>query len=89
LERIIMRRTGASLAIWALEQIGGRDRFGIPGVQNTELYDELASSKLITPILVAHEAGGAFMQDGPGSGGSHCARRPACLARAASRRVLG
>ena len=36
-----MKRTGAALAIYALEQIGVRFTFGIPGVQNTELYDEL------------------------------------------------
>jgi acetolactate synthase I/II/III large subunit len=58
-----MKRTGASLAIWALEQIGVRYTFGIPGVQNTELYDELASSQSITPILVTHEGGAAFMAD--------------------------
>ena len=58
-----MKRTGASLAIWALEQIGVRYTFGIPGVQNTELYDELESSQSITPILVTHEGGAAFMAD--------------------------
>jgi hypothetical protein len=58
-----MKRTGAALAIWALEQIGVRYTFGIPGVQNTELYDELASSQSITPILVTHEGGAAFMAD--------------------------
>jgi len=58
-----MKRSGAWLAIWALEQIGVRYTFGIPGVQNTELYDELASSRSITPILVTHEGGAAFMAD--------------------------
>ena len=58
-----MKRTGAALAIYALEQIGVRFTFGIPGVQNTELYDELDSSNRITPILVTHEGGGAFMAD--------------------------
>src|SRR6516225_8943309 len=58
-----MKRTGAWLAIWALEQIGVRYTFGIPGVQNTELYDELESSQSITPILVTHEGGAAFMAD--------------------------
>jgi acetolactate synthase I/II/III large subunit len=58
-----MKRSGAWLAIWALEQIGVRHTFGIPGVQNTELYDELASSRSITPILVTHEGGAAFMAD--------------------------
>jgi acetolactate synthase I/II/III large subunit len=58
-----MKRTGAQLAIYALEQIGVRFTFGIPGVQNTELYDELDSSNRITPILVTHEGGAAFMAD--------------------------
>jgi len=58
-----MKRTGAALAIHALEQIGVRFTFGIPGVQNTELYDELDSSNRITPILVTHEGGAAFMAD--------------------------
>ena len=58
-----MKRSGASLAVWALEQIGVRYTFGIPGVQNTERYDELDSSQSITPILVTHEAGAAFMAD--------------------------
>ena len=56
-----MKRSGASLAVWALEQIGVRFTFGIPGVQNTELYDELESSQSITPILVTHEGGAAFI----------------------------
>jgi acetolactate synthase-1/2/3 large subunit len=58
-----MKKTGAWLAIYALEQIGARFTFGIPGVQNTELYDELDSSNRITPVLVTHEGGGAFMAD--------------------------
>jgi acetolactate synthase I/II/III large subunit len=58
-----MKRTGAWLAIRALEELGVRFAFGIPGVQNTELYDELASSERITPILVTHEGGAAFMAD--------------------------
>ena len=58
-----MKKTGAWLARYALEQIGVRFTFGIPGVHNTELYDELAQSESIKPILVTHEAGGAFMAD--------------------------
>jgi acetolactate synthase-1/2/3 large subunit len=58
-----MKKTGAWLAIYALEQVGVRFTFGIPGVQNTELYDELESSNRITPVLVTHEGGGAFMAD--------------------------
>ena len=59
-----MKKTGAWLARYALEQLGIRYTFGIPGVQNTELYDELNNSDTITPMLVSHEGGGAFMADG-------------------------
>ena len=58
-----MQKTAASLARHALEQAGVRYTFGIPGVHNTELYDEFAASDSITPVLVAHECGGAFMAD--------------------------
>jgi Thiamine pyrophosphate-requiring enzymes [acetolactate synthase, pyruvate dehydrogenase (cytochrome), glyoxylate carboligase, phosphonopyruvate decarboxylase] len=56
-------RTAASLLREALENVGVRYTFGIPGVHNTEIYDELAKSKSITPVLVTHEGGGAFMAD--------------------------
>jgi acetolactate synthase-1/2/3 large subunit len=59
-----MKRTGAWLAVRALEALGIKYTFGIPGVHNTELYDELNSSPQITPILVTHEGGAAFMADG-------------------------
>lgn len=55
--------SGARLACQALEAVGVRHVFGIPGVHTTELYDELANSKTITPHLVCHEAGGGFMAD--------------------------
>jgi acetolactate synthase-1/2/3 large subunit len=58
-----MKKSGAALARFALEQLGVRFTFGIPGVHNTELYDELNSSKQIQPIMVAHEGGGSFMAD--------------------------
>ncbi len=58
-----MKKTGAWLATYALEQIGVRWTFGIPGIHNTELYDELNNSALITPILVTHEGGGACAAD--------------------------
>jgi acetolactate synthase-1/2/3 large subunit len=58
-----MKKTGAWLAVYALEQLGVRWTFGIPGVHNTELYDELNNSAQITPILVTHEGGAAFMAD--------------------------
>ncbi|MCB9230646.1 MAG: thiamine pyrophosphate-binding protein [Bacteroidia bacterium] len=59
-----MKKTGAKLAVYALEQIGVKYTFGIPGVHNTELYDELNISEQIEPILVTHEGGAAFMGDG-------------------------
>lgn len=58
-----MRRSGAWLAARALENVGIRWTFGIPGVHNTELYDELDRSERITPVLVTHEGCGAFMAD--------------------------
>ncbi|MBA3903039.1 MAG: acetolactate synthase large subunit [Rhodocyclaceae bacterium] len=58
-----MKKTGAWLAVYALEQLGVRYTFGIPGVHNTEFYDELNNSEKITPILVTHEGGAAFMAD--------------------------
>ncbi len=39
-----MTRTGATLAVHALEQLGIEHTFGIPGVHNTELYDALGAS---------------------------------------------
>jgi acetolactate synthase-1/2/3 large subunit len=56
-------RTAASLLREALEGLGVRHTFGIPGVHNTEIYDELGKSAQITPVLVTHEGGGAFMAD--------------------------
>lgn len=58
-----MKKTGAWLVRYGLEQVGVRYTFGIPGVHNTELYDELNSSQQITPVLVTHEAGGSFMAE--------------------------
>lgn len=59
-----MKKTGAWIAVRALEALGIRYTFGIPGVHNTELYDELNSSEQITPVLVTHEGGASFMADG-------------------------
>jgi len=58
-----MKKSGAWLVRFALEQIGVRYTFGIPGVHNTETYDELNRSELIQPVLVTHEGGAAFMAD--------------------------
>lgn len=58
-----MKKSGAWLVRYALEQLGIRHTFGIPGVHNTEIYDELNKSETITPLLVTHEGGAAFMAD--------------------------
>jgi acetolactate synthase-1/2/3 large subunit len=58
-----MKHTAARLVRHALENIGAKFTFGIPGVHNIELYDELKTSDLILPVLVTHEVGAAFMAD--------------------------
>lgn len=58
-----MKQTAARLVRHALENIGTRFTFGIPGVHNIELYDELKTSETILPVLVTHEVGAAFMAD--------------------------
>jgi acetolactate synthase-1/2/3 large subunit len=58
-----MKKTAAWLVRRALEEIGVSYTFGIPGVHNIELYDELQESASIRPVLVTHEGGAAFMAD--------------------------
>lgn len=58
-----MKKTAAWLAVHAMEELGIRFTFGIPGVHNTELYDELNKSNTISPVLVTHEGAAAFMAD--------------------------
>jgi len=58
-----MKKTGAQLAVYALEQIGVKFTYGIPGTHTTELYDELNKSDQISPVLVTHEGSGSFMAD--------------------------
>ncbi len=58
-----MKATGASRVRHALEEIGVRHTFGIPGVHNTELYDELDTSPVITPHLVTSEFSAGFAAD--------------------------
>lgn len=57
-------KSGAWLARYALEQLPISHTFGIPGVHNTELYDELNISEKIHPVLVTHESGASFIADG-------------------------
>ena len=55
-----MSRTAASTLREALENVGVKYTFGIPGVHNTEIYDELARSDSITPVLVTHGPSGGW-----------------------------
>ena len=58
-----MKKSGASLLVYALEQIGVSKTFGIPGVHNTEIYSQLSNSRFIEPIIVTHELSGGYMAD--------------------------
>ena len=58
-----MNKTGAWLVRCALEQLGIAHTFGIPGIANVKIYEELDQSNQITPHLVNHEMSAAFMAD--------------------------
>jgi acetolactate synthase-1/2/3 large subunit len=64
-----MKKSGATLARFALEQLGVTHTLGIPGVHNSELHDELNASPNIQPVLVTHECGAACMADAYSSAG--------------------
>jgi len=59
-----MKMTGADIVVRALEDEGIPFTFGIPGTHNIELYDSLARSAKIRPILVTDEQSASFMADG-------------------------
>ena len=59
-----MKRTGAALVVKALEDEGVPFTFGIPGTHNIELYDALAASDRVSPVLVTDEQSASFMADG-------------------------
>ncbi|MDX1675162.1 MAG: thiamine pyrophosphate-binding protein [Longimicrobiales bacterium] len=59
-----MAISGSRLAVRALEDAGVSYTFGIPGTHNIELYDALAESDAVEPILVTDEQGASFMADG-------------------------
>lgn len=56
-------QTGAALVLRALEDEGIRLAFGIPGTHNIELYDVLATSKVVRAVLVTDEQSASFMAD--------------------------
>lgn len=54
---------GAKIVVRALEDAGVPFTFGIPGTHNIELYDALAESSTVRPILVTDEQSASFMAD--------------------------
>ena len=59
-----MKLTGGEIVVRALEDEGIRFTFGIPGTHNIELYDALADSSSVHPVLVTDEQSAGFMADG-------------------------
>jgi len=81
-----MKKRGSEIVVQALEDAGATLAFGIPGTHNIELYDAMAQSDKVTPVLVTDEQSASFMADAvsrssksvgvvnvvPGAGVSHC-----------------
>ncbi len=58
-----MKLTGGQIVVRALEDEGIPFAFGIPGTHNIELYDALAASTKVRPVLVTDEQSASFMAD--------------------------
>jgi len=58
------KMTGGDMVVRALEDEGVAFAFGIPGTHNIELYDSLARSTKVRPVLVTDEQSASFMADG-------------------------
>ena len=56
--------SGGDIVVRALEDEGVPFTFGIPGTHNIELYDALARSEKVRPVLVTDEQSASFMADG-------------------------
>ena len=59
-----MKLTGGEIVVRALEDERIPFTFGIPGTHNIELYDALADSSVVRPVLVTDEQSAGFMADG-------------------------
>ncbi|HET7250375.1 MAG TPA: thiamine pyrophosphate-binding protein [Gemmatimonadales bacterium] len=59
-----MKLTGGAIVARALADEGIALTFGIPGTHNIELYDALAASSAVRPVLVTDEQSASFMADG-------------------------
>jgi acetolactate synthase I/II/III large subunit len=60
----VMKLTGGDIVVRALRDEGIHHTFGIPGTHNIELYDALAESDTVRPVLVTDEQSASFMADG-------------------------
>ena len=58
------KMSGGEIVVRALEDEDVRFTFGIPGTHNIELYDCLARSSRVRPVLVTDEQSASFMADG-------------------------
>ena len=68
-----MKATGGEIVVRALEAEGIAFTFGIPGTHNIELYDALAQSSRVRPVLVTDEQSASFMADGYARSSGHIA----------------
>jgi len=60
----VVKLSGGEIVVRALEDEGIACAFGIPGTHNIELYDALAQSGQVRPVLVTDEQSASFMADG-------------------------
>jgi acetolactate synthase I/II/III large subunit len=60
---LVTSLSGAQIVVRALEDAGVALTFGIPGTHNIELYDALAESTSVRPVLVTDEQSASFMAD--------------------------
>ncbi len=60
----LMNLTGGAIVTRALADEGISLTFGIPGTHNIELYDALAESRSVRPVLVTDEQSASFIADG-------------------------
>jgi acetolactate synthase-1/2/3 large subunit len=58
-----VKLSGGQIVVRALEDEGVPFTFGIPGTHNIELYDALAASTTVRPVLVTDEQSASFMAD--------------------------
>jgi acetolactate synthase-1/2/3 large subunit len=58
-----VKLTGGQIVVRALEDEAIPFAFGIPGTHNIELYDALAASTRVRPVLVTDEQSASFMAD--------------------------